>query len=92
MSEINAKLMESLEPLDGGHFRCIICGKDSTGMKGSLKGNFRANMKNHVETHIEGLSYPCKLCGKKYRSKNSLACHKSTFHKNHKTFLGTGKL
>ena len=72
MSEIDAKLMENLEPLDGGHFRCRICGKDSTGMTGTKYTYHLKNaMKNHVETHIEGLSYPCQLCGKEFRSRNS---------------------
>ena len=85
LSEINVEVTESLEPLDGGHLRCRICGKDSTGMKGSLKGQLKANMKNHVETHLEGLSYPCQLCGKEFRSKQSLADHKRrkcSIHKN----------
>ena len=81
MNEIDAKLIENLEPLDGGHFRCRICGKDSTGMKGSDKGQFKAKMKSHAETHIEGLSYPCQLCEKEFRSKNSYYVHKSLKHK-----------
>ena len=81
-SEINAKLMENLEPLDDGHFRCRVCGKDSTGMTGTPKGMLKTAMKNHAETHIEGLSYPCQLCGKEFRSKNSYKSHKSDFHRN----------
>ena len=81
MSEIDAKLMENLEPMDGGHFRCRICGKDSTGMKGTKHTyHLKNNMKNHVETHLEGLFYSCQLCGKEFRSKNSLAVHKSLKH------------
>ena len=80
MSEIDAKLMENLEALDGGHFRCRVCGKDSTGMAGTPKGMLRANFKKHVETHLEGLSYPCQLCGKEFRSKNSYSVHKSLKH------------
>ena len=72
-SEVDAKLMEILEPLDGGHFKCRICGKDSSGMTASK--DRKGNMKNHVETHLEGLSYPCQLCGKEFRSKQSLWNH-----------------
>ena len=81
MSELDAKLMENLEELDSGHFRCRVCGKDSTGMTGTMKGNLRTNMKNHAETHLEGLSYSCQLCGKEFRSKNSYSVHKSLKHK-----------
>ena len=74
MSEIDAKLMENLEPMDDGHFRCTICGKDSFGI--GKTGDRKNKMKNHVETHIEGLSYPCQICGKECRSRQSLADHK----------------
>ena len=77
--EIDATLNENLEALDGGHFRCKICGKDSFNMK----RNARQNMKNHVEKHVEGLTYNCQHCGKEFRSKNSLNVHKSYSHKNH---------
>ena len=81
MSEIDAKLMEYLEPLDVGHFRCTICGKDSTGQtRTRTMAERKANMKKHVETHIEGLSYPCQLCGKEFRSKGSLSNHKRIQH------------
>ena len=82
ISEIDAKLIENLEALDGGQFRCRICGKDSTGMtRTRTKAERRTNMKNHVETHLEGLSYPCQLCGKEFRSKNAFSVHKSLKHK-----------
>ena len=81
-AEIDAKLIENLEALEGGHFRCRICGKDSTGMTGTMKSNLKGAMKYHAETHLEGLSYPCQLCGKEFRSKNSYKIHKSDFHRN----------
>ena len=77
-SEIDATLNDNLELLDGGHYRCRLCGKDSLGMK----RNARQNMKNHVETHLEGLSYSCQHCGKEFRSTHSLNVHKSSKHKN----------
>ena len=73
----------NLEPLEGGHFRCKVCGKDSKGMsKSKTNGCAKSNMKNHIETHIEGLSYSCQLCGKTFRSKNSFSSQKSQYHKN----------
>ena len=77
-SEIDATLNENLEALEGGHYRCRLCGKDSLGMKSR---NRRQNMKNHVETHVEGLSFNCQHCGKVFRCENSLFKHKSLKHK-----------
>ena len=77
-NEIETTLNENLELLDGGHYRCRLCGKDSLGMK----RNAKQNMKNHVETHLEGLSYSCQHCGKEFRSTHSLNVHKSFKHKN----------
>ena len=74
----------NLEHLEGGHFRCKICGKDSKGMAKTASGPLKRNMVNHVETHLEGISYSCQLCGKKFRSKNSFSVHKSVYHKNQK--------
>ena len=79
-SEVGSMINDNLEELDGGHFRCKICGKDSTGMTKTKRENFKSNMRNHVETHIEGLSYSCELCGKEFRSKQSLCHHKRRQH------------
>ena len=57
--------MENLEELDSGHFRCRVCGKDSTGMTKTAKKFLKHNMKKHAETHIDGLFYPCQLCVEK---------------------------
>ena len=77
-AEIDATLNENLEVLEGGHYKCRLCGKDSLGMK----RNAKQNMKNHVETHLEGLSYSCQQCGKDFRSKHSLNNHTYSQHKN----------
>ena len=83
-NEVISMIENNLEPLEGGHFRCKVCGKDSKGMTKTIsnKAKLKWNMKNHVETHIEGLSYSCQLCGKQFRSKNSFSVHKSNYHKN----------
>ena len=74
--EIDAMLDEHLEVLEGGHFRCRLCGKDSF----NTKRNARQSMRYHVERHMEGLTYICQHCGKDFRSKNSLNSHKSRTH------------
>ena len=79
-NEVRSMIENNLEKLEGGHFRCKVCGKDSQGM--TKTKDLKTNMKNHVETHVEGLSYSCQLCGKNFRSKNSFSVHKSKFHKN----------
>ena len=72
MNEIDNTINQHLEKLAAGEFRCKLCGK---GAKGSI------NMKRHIETHLEGLSYPCQVCGKIFRSRNSLNTHKVTLHR-----------
>ena len=81
MKDVVSMMNDNLEELDGGHFRCKICGKDSAGMTKTHKSDRRKNMKSHIETHVEGLSFSCSFCGKEFRSKNSLSVHKSIFHK-----------
>ena len=55
-------------------YSCKICGKNS--------GRKISHCKNHIETHLEGLSFNCPLCEKTFRSRPSLAMHKSTKHRN----------
>ena len=71
-SEVNQKVKELLTNGQNGLLSCNACGKSGTDVR---------NMRRHAETHIEGLSYPCQLCGKTFRSKNSLSCHKYNHHK-----------
>ena len=49
-----------------GNFKCTVCEK-TMGHKGS--------MERHVETHMTGLSYDCKHCGEKIRSREALKNH-----------------
>jgi hypothetical protein len=56
-----------MERNEDGKWACQACGK-IIGHKG--------DMRNHIEAnHIEGVSHPCSQCGKKFRSRNSLAHH-----------------
>ena len=52
---------------------CKICGQE-----GPVQ-----NIRNHIEAnHIAGISIPCDLCGKLFKSRNTLGSHKSQQHKN----------
>ena len=66
-TEINLKINELLLK-ENGMLCCTVCGKTGTDIR---------NIKRHIETHIEGLSYPCQMCGKQFRSRNAFNCHKS---------------
>ena len=53
-------------------YKCTICGKQGE----------RTQLKNHIEAnHLEGISVPCNLCEKTFRSRNSLSNHKTVYHK-----------
>ena len=46
---------------------CKVCGKEGR----------RQTIKDHIEAyHIQGYSPKCKLCGKKYKTQNSLSVHR----------------
>ena len=51
---------------------CKICGKTR-----SLKNK----LEQHMETHVTGISYPCNMCGKIFKSRPSYYNHKSKLHK-----------
>ena len=47
-------------------YSCKVCGKEGHG----------SNIKNHIEAnHMEGLSVPCNICDKMFRSRNALGQH-----------------
>ena len=39
------------------------------------------HIRKHTEKHIEGIKRPCPTCGKTFKSMETLAYHKTTFHK-----------
>ena len=41
--------------------------------------------RKHVEIHIDGLSFPCQICGKTFRSRQSFSQHKFSQHKQQQT-------
>ena len=68
----NIKHLDYYDKLPDKSFKCKICGNTA---------NYLTHIKNHVETHMEGLSFSCQICEKTFRSRNSLSCHKSIYHK-----------
>ena len=80
--EIDSKVNEYLETLSDGSLKCTLCGKIAS--KTNMKQSIKQNMTNHVETHLDGVSYRFQICGKDFRSKNSLNNHKSLFHRPNK--------
>ena len=73
MSELQDKINEHLERCEDGKFRCTICGKTATE---------KIQIEYHIEgLHLEGVSIPCPLCEKTFRSRNSMREHKSRIHK-----------
>ena len=77
VSEVKERVKQYMEKATNGKFRCTICGKEAVG---EVK-NAKTNLMNHVETHLEGLSFPCQLCGKTFRSRNAFNIHKTRFHR-----------
>ena len=52
---------------------CTICGKEGV----------RQTIIDHIETHhIEGVSHPCNMCKKTFRSRPALKAHNYSNHKN----------
>ena len=70
-TSVEDKIQELIERSEGMNY-CRGC---------DYKTNKLFNMKEHVEIHIEGLSYPCQLCNKTFRSKTVLRSHYSRNHK-----------
>ena len=65
---------ENADPYKKGRARiCKVCGKE--GSWGDIKKHIEAN-------HIAGISIPCGLCGRSFKSRNSLSVHKSLNHKS----------
>ena len=54
-------------------YRCIVCGKEAKS----------GDLKNHIETnHLDGISIPCNICEKTFRSRDSFGKHLRHFHKS----------
>ena len=70
--EIETTCMELYQKVEGT-WRCMAC---------TFSTKWVTSMKRHVEIHLLGLSYTCPTCNKEFKSKNSLAVHKSVSHKS----------
>ena len=74
ISEIDDQIEQNIIKNLDGTYSCQICGKNS--------GKWKTHIRNHIETHLEGLSFNCPMCVKTFRSRPSLAMHKSRDHRN----------
>ena len=72
ISELKRTIEQYIERDPEGKFTCTLCGRKGVGEA----KNARSNLERHVETHLEGLSFPCQLCGKTFRSTNTFKTHK----------------
>ena len=66
VEELNNRINEMVEKLDGSKRKCIPCGKVLLHI---------GVAREHVETHIDGLSFPCRYCDKTLYSRASLRDH-----------------
>ena len=73
-SDVENAVNQYIEKGDDGKHKCALCGKVQQ------NGNL-THLKNHIETHLEGLSFPCQLCGKTFRSRNALNIHNTRYHR-----------
>jgi len=73
IQKINDKIEEYIARDDQGIYNCTYCGK--------IGDKYKSHIKNHIETHLDGLSFPCQLCDKTFRSRNSLSLHIYRQHK-----------
>ena len=72
ISELKRTIEQYIERDADGKFTCTLCGRKGVGEA----KNARSNLELHIETHLEGLSFPCQLCGKIFRSRHALKNHK----------------
>ena len=71
--QVEEQIQQNIVKNMDGTYSCNLCGKNS--------GRQVGHCRNHIETHLEGLSFNCPVCEKTFRSRNSLAMHKSTKHR-----------
>ena len=67
LEELNQRIEEEIIVEAPGVYKCARCLKTY---------NKKFNLKEHIEVHFDGLSFPCHLCGKDFRSRKILRQHK----------------
>ena len=70
LASLEAQLDEYIAR-DQDMFKCLHCGKTA---------RTKQNIRYHVETHL-GLKHPCTICGKEFKTTNSLTTHYSNSHR-----------
>ena len=72
---LEEKINRNVERAVNGMFKCTLCGKEA---------KQKIQIQYHIEgIHMEGLSLPCNICVKTFRSRNAFKIHKTREH-NHK--------
>merc|ERR1719342_1748088 len=61
IAEVDKIIDDLMGRNEDGKYICRKCGK--------IGSTWKHNMKNHIETHLEGISFPCEMCGKIFRSR-----------------------
>ena len=71
--DLEQKLSEYVERLDGRSFKCTVCGKIS---------NLRFSASEHVQLHFSGLSFPCNSCDTILKTTAAYRQHMKNIHGN----------
>ena len=71
-SQVRALSDQYSETLADGTFSCSMCG---------MSGKLKHVIQYHVETHLDGLSFPCPVCDKTFKTRNSQRVHLSLKHR-----------
>ena len=79
VSDVRKTVQQYIETDSNGKLKCTICGKEALGNLHPTTA--RHSLEKHIETHLDGLSFPCQLCGKTFRSRNALNIHRTRNHK-----------
>ena len=69
---LEEKINRNVEKAENGMFKCTLCGKEA---------KQKIQIQYHIEgIHMEGLSLPCNICGRTFRSRNAFTIHKFRAH------------
>lgn len=69
---LEEKINRNVEKAENGLFKCLLCGKEA---------KQKIQIQYHIEgIHMEGLSLPCSICERTFRSKNAFTIHKFREH------------